>query len=459
MHATHPLDKLSLASRLVRTGVGLGVIALAVAAFVYLKATRIEPATTPPIEQSLVVETIGALPVKVARIWTGYGTSRAMDASNVSAEVRARVIDRPDQIEAGRAVRAGDLIAQLEPTDYQQAVRSAEQRIALFQAQLEGVDIRRIRLGERVELAQEEAGIAEKNLERARELVARGAGNITDIENRLTTSHRAQRLLTTLLQELDLLPTERAQLTAQVEYERALLRVAEENLERTTIRSPIDGMLQEVYVNEGDLLTVGSIVARVVNPGRLEIPLRIPMSATETLVIGDRVRLTSDGPADVGWNGVVSRIAPEADAGTRTMTVFVEVSQDLDAAYRESRPSPRSGDPLLLPGQFVIGRVFTGAREPHIIVPRRAVDGDRIYLARTTTDQGNGDDEPIERAVSVEVRVLHHIEGLFPQIHPTETQWAVISTGLQNGDRVIVSNIDEMFTGLRVATRTAKADP
>ena len=444
---------LLFASRLFRTGVGLGSIALAVLAFAYLKAMRVEPATTPPSEIPLTVETISASPVEVARIWTGYGTSRAMNAVNISAEVRGRITERPDEIEAGQAIRAGDLIVQIDATDYEQAVRSAEQRVAALEAQIEGIDVRRIRLSQRIELAQEEVSVEEKNLERARELVVRGAGNSTDVENRLAAFNRAQRLLTALEQEVDLLPIERTQLTAQFELERANLRVAEENLVRTTIRSPIDGMLQDVFADTGELLNVGTPVARVVDPARLEVPLRLPLSATETLVMGDRVDLAPDGPIEAGWAGAVSRIAPEADAGTRSMTAFVEVVQDLEPAFRESRPAPVAGDPVLLPGQFLVGRVFTGAREPRIVVPRGAVDGDTLYIARSITEQGNGVDDLVERAVPIEVRVLHHIEASFPELHPTETQWAVLATGIGEGDRVIISNIDELFSGLRVATR------
>src|SRR5690606_27867859 len=212
--------------------------------------------------------------------------------------------------------------------------------------------------------------------------------------------------------------------------ERAQLEVAREQLSRTRIESPIDGFLQEVAVRPGDLVAPGTFVARIVDPGRLEIPLRLPASAAATAAPGDEAHLWVDGPGDRAWDGRVARIAPDVEPESRSLVVYVEVQQSAGGDVRD----------LLRPGQFLVGRVVTREARAGLLVPRRAVQDDAVWVVEPLGD-GLG------RLVRHQVEVERYLEGEFPGIDPRERQWAVLSSGPAEGSLIAVGMAGDLQDG------------
>jgi RND family efflux transporter MFP subunit len=432
---------LRLVSYVLRFAVGLTVLILAAGVFGFLYATKPEPTRTPHAERAVVVRVMEAREMRVPRVWEGHGTARAMDAAEVSAQVSARVIERPRRIEPGAAVVRGEVLARLDPTDFAQRVAGLKETIASWEAQLSALDVEQRRLTDRVELGQDEVGVEQRELDRIEQAMGAGAGTQSENERRRASLARKRGELTALQQRLESIPSERARLRAMLGSERANLVAAEENLARATVTAPIDGVLQRVDVREGEMVSPGQVVARVVDLRRIEAPLRLPISAMGIVKVGDRAELRTDTPflgsTPPTWIGVISRVAPEADPQTRTATVFVEVTQDPGVLSGEPRGTP------LLPGQFVVGDIMTESARAYVVVPRRTVDGDRVLVARPESDGGY-------RVRAAVVNVLHFLRQRIPGTDPDETQWAVLESGIDPGSRVILTNIDELSEGMLV---------
>ncbi|MEO1534655.1 MAG: efflux RND transporter periplasmic adaptor subunit [Planctomycetota bacterium] len=420
-----PLVLLSVGLRIL---VVIVLIVGAVGVFALLKSTKIDPE---PIEQTLQpvrVQAIAAPELVLPRVIEGFGTARAMDASVVSAQVTARVVERPVLIEAGNAVDEGQLIVELESADFESRVQSGRQRIAAVRAQLAALEAEEVQLENQVRLAAEEIEIDRRDLARIEKAVEGGSGTQADVDVRLAAVRRSERSLEALKQALVQFGPRAQQLEAELGNIEATLRIDEQDLARTRITSPIAGRLQSVEVEAGEFVRAGDRVARVVNLDRVEVPLRVPVTSASFIAIGDAAQLRGDGPDAGVWTGRVARIAPESDSSTRTLTVFVEVEQ-------------AGSDRPLLPGQFVMGRVETTETEPSVLVPRRAVTGDRVMLAMSNSPS---------RAEPAEVRVSRYIELELPDVAPGETQWAVLAGGIEQGAFVITSNLDELIGGMPV---------
>ena len=171
----------------------------------------------------------------------------------------------------------------------------------------------------------------------------------------------------------------------------------------------------------------------------------MPVSAARAIRVGDSAHLSADSAALSTFEGRVVRIAPEASPQTRSMVVFVEIEQDLDPGRAFIESADESAG-ILLPGQYVTGRVRSRERERRVVIPRRAIVDDRVFVA--TTARGEGGELLV--ATRRPIVVSEHIRGSFPEIDPEETQWAVIAEGLEAGDRVIVSNLDELDDGMAI---------
>ncbi len=438
-------------SRVLRSLVGLAAIVLAVALFGYLKNTREAPTPADVARALPVVRAVKVEAQSVSMRWTGYGTARALDASDVAAEVAGRVVEVPEGIEAGVAVASGDLLARLDPRDYAARAEAARRQADSFDAQLSALEIEEARLEEQAELLAGEIEVARRELDRARKTLDAGAGNASAVDARVQALQALQRTRAVVLAQLEVVPSRRLQLRASLDAARADQRLAEDNLSRTEVRAPFGGVLQDMALEVGEWARAGDRVARVVDLSVIEVPLRVPQDAAGRIAVGDSVTLRAEGPSGLAWAGSVGRIAPESDASLRSATVFVEVRQRPEA----------DGRSLLRPGQFVMGEIVSSDSREAIVLPRHAVDAGRVLVAAPL---GEGDPVPpdgtrtpmvVRRA---EVAVSHHIEQRFVSIAPTETQWAVVrenggTRGVRAGEVVLTSNLEALRPGDLVDVR------
>lgn len=454
-------------SRVVRIVVGLAILGAGFGIAAMLVATRPTPPRAVRPEPTLQVRTLLATADDVPRRWRGYGTARAMNTARIPAQVAGVVVERPASVEPGmpiggeadlalarlpsdpgallarlRETSSGALLVRIDPSDYLARLESALQQASATQAQIASLDVQSARLAEMLALSRDERQIQQRELARAIAANEQGGGNETEIERRRTAVLVAQRSETNLLEQLDLIEPRRSELLARLRDQRAAAELARLNLARTVVTSPIAGTIQEVMARPGEWLPAGAAVAQVTDLSRVEVPLRLPIAAAAAVAVGDRADLRTDSAEPRAWSGKVVRIAPEADPQTRTFTAFVEVEQD-----------PGSASPLL-PGQFVVGAVRTGRTERVMLVPRRAVEDDHVYVAATAEDP---DGRSLHVARRIPVSVLFHIVGDMPDLDPVETQWSALRIGerLRLGDPVIVSNLDDLHEGLLVGLGSA----
>jgi RND family efflux transporter MFP subunit len=441
MHAaTPPPARRNAIALAVRTAVGLAILVVALGVYGLLAGTKPPAPRVERADIAMTVQTVSVRRTDTPWQWTGYGTTRARDAADVAAEVAGLVVERPDAVDPGRWVSRGELIVALARGEFDDRAERSRAALAGLEADRASLDVELESLQETLAWAQEAVRLNEAELERLEGAIDRGSASrfeLEGIQEQLTRDRREAELIRRSIRTM---PQRVASNQARISAERASLRLAELDVSRTRIAAPITGMLQTVEVDLGERVSIGQVVARLVDLRRIEIPLRIPVSALGTISIGDPVRLRLSADRSGGWEGRVARVAPEADPATRTVTVFVDVEQEVDPTSGGLAERRR----LLLPGQFVIGEVSSSGSEPRIVVPRSAVVGDRVLVV------GESD-----RARSVAVSIERVVDRRYPEIHPEETQWAVIDAGLVGGERVIVSNLDDLTHGSLVSAAEA----
>jgi len=440
-------------SRVLKASIGLVVLLIAFVLYSYLAGSRAAPAHTESEATLRVVRAVRVVPHPIAMHWSGYGTARALSAADVAAQVAGRVVQRPAGLEAGVPVSKGDLLAQIDPRDYQARLRGALRLADSFDAQISALEIEEARLGEQADLLLGEMEIATRELERARTAEQRGAGNQSAVDSRLQSLNALSRAHAAVLSQLEIIPSRTAQLRASLDSARADQQIAADNLERTAVRAPFDGVVQSIGINIGEWARAGDTIARVVDLSVIEVPLSIPQSAAGRIAVGDLVDLNADGADSLRWPGSIGRIAPESDASVRSMTVFVEVRQRPDADSRT----------LLRPGQFVMGAIVSGDVSEAVVVPRRSVNDGRVLVA--SAYEGASADVPAGVRTPMvireaEVDITHYIEHRFESISPSEMQWAVLRTvskadprGIRPGDIVLTSNLEMLRVGELIDVR------
>ncbi len=414
--------------------VSVVILILGAGVFQYFKATRPQVPRSEAGADSRLVEVMVAQPVPAARLWQGFGTAEARYVAEVASEISGLVVDRPQAIEPGRAVHKGQTLLVIDDRDYLAQHDIAEQNAARFESQLQMLDVEQKNWTDQLALAREELAVAQTEYDRTREAVENGAGSPIEVDRRRREYTAALRIVRQLEEEVDKIAPRRSDLEASLKLERNRAAMALRDVQRCTIGSPIDGALQFVSAQQGERVAAGTVIARVVNLELIRVPLALPQSAQASVRVGDPVLLESD---TMGWcwSGRIERLAPEADASTRTLTAFAEVAQAPDAEM------------LLMPGRFVHATV-TSAPVERFVVPRRALTGDAVMV----------DEHGV--AARRRVNVAYHMRQAFAQLHPSEQEWVVLAaeSGLQRGDRIILSNVDEIRPGEKVRSSEANDD-
>lgn len=419
-----------------RAVVSVALLAIGIAGFALLRSTHPEVPRRPVELQVQRVQAMEVTPVEVRRKWEGFGTAIARDEANVPAEISARVKSIPDELRPGSPVFKDQPLVFLDDADVRSRQRISLQAIARLNAQSKELDIDATRLKEQLSLSEDERAVANADYQRALESQRQGAATDSEVDAKRSRVKATARIESELRRQLELIEPKRAGVEASIAEEKARLEIVLNDLARCTIRCPLNGTLQTLDVNEGEQVTSGTRVARVVSLNRIEIPLRFPITARQSIRLGDPVELISEGAGRLIWQARIVRLAPESDRTTRTCIAYCELEQT------------ENDDPLLVPGQFVRAIVTVSRAEAHLVVPRRAVLDDALWVI-------NAQEQAERRAVDV----LYHTAGSFSQLGPSDSDWVVLrdTSDLIPGDVVILSNIDSMRAGLSVQSSSATA--
>lgn len=421
----------------VRSSVGVGAVVLAVLIYVSLVQTspRLEPIRRSGLHPEVVVFEAQQTPVR--RQWRSYGTVEAMESADIPARLTASIGRRADQVLSGMAVHRGQLLIQLDDSDFQRKVEIARYAAIELEKNLDLIGIEHKRLTQRLALEVEHVRLLRDELTRLEQLLEQGAANPRGVDAERRLWNRAEKHRLETAEALEKLGPRRAQIEAQLESQRSSLRLAQQDLDRCRITSPIDGILQEVDVEVGEQVGSGHRVARVVNLDQIEVVLQLPAAARPDVSVQDKVILHATNRSSQSWEARVSRISPVDDLSTRTVTVYVEVDQP-DALDQFVRPG---GSKLLIPGMFVTGLVTSDREMDRWIVPQRSIRSGRIQVVEQA------------KVVSRPVKVEFVLEGRQPQFGIEDDQWAVLATNpvaLKKGAIVMLNYLTTMTDGQEV---------
>jgi multidrug resistance efflux pump len=301
--------------------------------------SRLQPAAPSVDAATIWTDTVerGTLLIQVS----GAGTLVPERVRWVPAEIPGRVERK--LVQPGTAVTPNTVLLELSNPDVRLELLEAERELSTARQQLVGLQttLQTMQIDQLGLLAQIRARClqAERNREVLEELARRGDGFVSEVE--LATARESADELHT---RLDL---ETRRLAIVRESEEPQLQVQRDQIERLTeivafqrrriasmqVRAGIDGVLQEMNLEEGQWVLNGQVLARVVVPERLKAELRVPQLQARDVALGQiaLVDLRSDSVT-----GRVVRIDPAAQDG------FVAVDVELpDELPRSARPGLR----------------------------------------------------------------------------------------------------------------------
>ncbi|MBN2164297.1 MAG: efflux RND transporter periplasmic adaptor subunit [Pontiellaceae bacterium] len=188
------------------------------------------------------------------------------------------------------------------------------------------------------------------------------------------------------------------------------------NIEQCRVESPIDGIVNDRFVEEGEYVQPGTPLFQVIDRATVRVIVQIPEKDIFSIRLGDRIRFSVQPLEDRTFEGEVTFVAAQADRRNNAFRSDITVD---------------NSDAVLRPGMIAQIEFNRGSRGNMVSLPMAAVlpsKGEHIvYLAQ--------DGQAVRRRVQIDTIARTH---------------ALISSGLETGDQVIIEGNRTLSDGQRI---------
>ena len=378
------------------------VIVCAVAVTALLIMSKKSPPKEAKVQLGALVEVVKVMPQEYPLTVKASGTVEARQQISLEPQVNGKVVALGKGFASGAFFRKGDLLIQIEKTDYRLAVQQAEAALARAEVELATTESQAVI----AKLEWERLGLQQQGEE---------ANPLTLYQPQMKNAQ------------------------ANIASARAALDQTRLNLRRATIVAPFDARIRSEQVDVGQFVRSGSKLATITGSRSAEVIVSIPMEDLAWLSIPSNNEMTGSratisinyGKETSIWQGEIIRSLGEVDPRGRMLQVAVKVTDPYRQKEKDSQP------PYLEVGMFVDVE-FTGpVLSEMIVLPRRALRDNRtVWVA---------DNDGYLRVRPVDVARLAR-------------EQVVIESGLKSGERVVLTTLTGAADGmkLRIAGKGTK---
>ncbi len=269
------------------------------------------------------VSVINAVPSTYQAYVSGHGEAKAHWALSLKAQVKGEITNMSEQFATGNVVKKGQVLAQIDNTEYLQAVASAKATLADAKLALQEEQD----LGNQAKREWQRSGVTQAP---SSPLVFR----TLQLEAAQATADNAQYALQTALRD-------------------------EKN---THISAPFDAVILSRDVDLGTYVSIGDTLATLNSTDKVEISVPLSLSQWQNLASDKSGEvILSDVTTQNQWQGYIARFEQHLDDSSRQRSVVVA----LDKPFEQATP--------LLPGTFLAVQIAGKALNNVIKLPASAV--------------------------------------------------------------------------------------
>ena len=221
-------------------------------------------------EKSFKVEVEKVKKGDITSIVTASGKIQAKRNVKISAYIVSKIIDL--SVKDGDAVKKGQLLVQLDPTRYKAEVEQAEAQMRMAGANLEQ---------------------AKLVYDRQKQLFEKNLTSQEQFDNAKTSYHAAQ---------------------AQYDQSKAALAQAQDDLSKTTITAPMDGVITELNAEVGEIVMIGTmnnpgtVIMTISDLSEIEAEVEVDETDVANLELGQEAKISIDAYPDTNFKGKVTEI-------------------------------------------------------------------------------------------------------------------------------------------------------
>ncbi len=385
-------------------------------------------------EKAVVVQTEKITKRNITQIVSGTGTIQPETKVDISAEVSGEITQLPKK--EGETVKKGDLLVKIKADIYNERVSQQRASINFSQAQ--------------VEVAQANLRKAEQDLQRIEQLFNSGLVSQSELDNARVAYEVARSNVNSS--------------NANVRQNVAILRQTGQDLSKTTIKAPMDGIVTKLNSELGEKVVgtqtmSGTVIMTVSDLTVMNAEIEVSETDITQIKIGDTTDVTVDAFPDRVIKGYVFEISNSAEtkgAGTQEQIInFIVKIRILD------------NDVQLKPGMSCNADIKVNSKFNVLAVPIQSITAREDFNkpaennddnVKRNTDENKKKEKPKEivfvvengspskvKSVTVKTGIsddkyIEITEGLSPDMEVIKGPYKAISKDLDDGTVIKVDN-------------------
>jgi len=394
MGSDHPRARKSL-----RIALPLLILTVAVTIAAALIKTAPKAPRRPRIASARLVEVERIRFSRRQTIVHGMGVVQPAQEVDLRALVSGEIVSVSPEFIPGGRFRRGEVLLQIDPTDYNLAVRQRASEVTRARGELT------VEMGEQAIARREYELLGEDIAEQDRELVLR--------QPQLATAQ------------------------ATLASAEAALEQAQLGRQRTTIAAPFNAIVKARQVNLGAQISISDALATLVGTDEYWVAVAVPVNQLKWINIprssseqGSAARVYNEAEwgKDVYRLGSVIRVASDLEEQGRMARVLISVRDPL--ALKEEN----SGKPAMLVGTYARVEIEGITLDSVAVIDRNVIrDGDRVWIM-------NDEDKLEIRPVGILYRGVDDV---------------YVAEGVREGERLVTTDLSAPVQGMALRTRTS----
>jgi membrane fusion protein, multidrug efflux system len=445
-------------------------IIIAIAVLIVLKQNKKEPIRDQVQERTTHVRVISVPNIAIIPQVTGYGTVQPASNWRAISQVKGKVIFKNTKLKKGSILTADQILIKIDPTDYQLSISQTNADIAAVEAQLSELIIKEenTRLGLKIE--KKSLKLLSKELQRQKKVAKKGGVSFSDVEKQERSYLGQQQVVQNQHNTLNLLPSQKALLDAQLLRLQSQMQSLQRDLANTEITLPFSGRVAEVNIEENQYIGEGELLLSVDSLDKVEIEVQLPLSDLRSIMYSDKVLndiLDRDrkgehvhshikaqvqlkmGEEILFWKAKFARLSDSLDPKTRTVGAIVEV----DNPYANVQPGVR---PPLIKGLFVAVKLTGKSLQNSIVVPNSALHSfPSAELSKQKLVEQNMTGKTIRAVYIVDKQGRLEIRPVAIKI--SQDEYTILNKkidgiGIEAGEQLVISELLPAIKNMRLST-------
>ena len=329
-------------------------------------------------ERVFTVNVVQAEPKSIAPVLKAFGEVQSRRTLDLRMPSGGQVVGLSKNFVNGGQIKAGDLLVQLSTSDAQSALLRAEADVTDALDEVDEAQRALALMQDELSAAEEQQALRAKALARQIDLQSRDVGTAAAVELAELAASSAMQALLAKRSNFDQVKSRGSQAATQLARAKLARNDARRKLEDTALYAEFDGVLSDVTLVKGGLVTANERLGRLIDPSALEVSFRISTDQYARFLNNEGNLIKS--PVSVSMEGLGRKFTAEADLIRDSGAVGEGQSgRMLFATMREARG--------FMPGDFVLLSVTEPLQHYVVKLPASAINANSEVLLLTSEDR------------------------------------------------------------------------